>query len=88
MSTVLTQGLSTVAHRSWAVRRSSMGTSRTSSAWASSAVGRGAPKQSELKQTPEWSSKKPTVAGLSNSGGRKPVRVRSPMSIVSPGLRR
>ena len=37
-------------------------------------------KQSELKQARDLSSKKPTVAGLSNSGGRNACRVRSPTS--------
>src|SRR5439155_1533345 len=63
-STWWTQGLSTVAHSSWAARSSSAGTARASSAAASSAVGSGAPKQSELKTTPVAESWKPAVAGV------------------------
>jgi hypothetical protein len=78
VSTLWIQGLSTLAHSSCAARSSSGDAARTFSAWARSAVAIGAPRQSELKQTPDRMSKSPTVAGLSNSGGRKPVRRRSP----------
>ncbi|MFD0330922.1 hypothetical protein ACFQZC_28850 [Streptacidiphilus monticola] len=87
-STFSTHGLSTLAQSNCMSCSVSAPTSRTSGAWAASWVGSGAPKQSELKQTPVESSKKPTVQGLSKSGGRKPVRVRSPTSSDWPGLSR
>ena len=87
-STVCTHGLSTLAKSSCAERSSSWGTSRTSSHAASWASGRGAPKQSELKQAPLRSSNRPMVPGLSKSGGRNAVSVRSPTSSVWPGLSR
>ena len=51
-------------------------------------IGQGAPKQSELKQAPLRSSNRPMVPGLSKSGGRNAVSVRSPTSSVWPGLSR
>jgi hypothetical protein len=47
---------------------------------ARSAVGSAAPKQSEVKLARDFGSWKPTVAGLSNSGGRNACSVRSPTS--------
>ena len=64
-STPLTQGLSTVAQSRCAGTRSARATSATFSAWASSWVANGAPKQSDEKQAPVRWSTRPVVAGLS-----------------------
>src|SRR5215203_45461 len=83
----LVHRLSTDAHSSCR-SRTWPPTARTSADVANSSDGIGAPKQSELNSTPVRASRDPVVEGLSNSGGRKACRWRSPNSRAWPGLSR